>query len=583
MSRKEIIANCDDNETRVAVLEDGQLQEIFIERESARGTAGNIYKGRVNRVLPGMQSAFVNIGLERDGFLYVSDVLSDIDAHSTWLEDGSNGDGPAPQRRRSRRARENQKIDKLLSRGDEILVQISKAPLGTKGARITTNISLPGRYLVYMPSVDQVGVSRKIEDRTERNRLRKIIQRVRPKGVGGFIVRTAGVGRGEQDFRDDLMFLHELWEALRERSESAKAPALIHRDLSVLLRLLRDVFTEDYDRVIIDNHEEFERARRFLEQVNPLAASKLQAHQSTTPIFDQYKVTSQIEKALETHVWLKSGAYLVINQTEALVAIDINTGKYVGKKRLEDTVASTNVEAVKEIVRQIRLRDLGGIIVIDFIDMDEPENRKRVIEALEAELEKDRAKTQLLQISEFGLVELTRQRVKQSLERTLCEPCPYCKGEGARKIDRHDLPRDSPRGWTTAARASQPRRHRPCRAGGGPCARKRESRRPRGHPSHAQLAGPGATRSQPAPGALRGHRALEARGVRSRRPTGASGTRALAIRKRPNSSALRSAPWSLTCSPSVNRSGPEGKTAAKSKNGTLVADARRRSMALISK
>ncbi len=432
MARKEILANCNENETRVAVLEDGQLQEIFIERESARGTAGNIYKGRVSRVLPGMQSAFVDIGLERDGFLYVSDVLPDIDAQSAWLGDADNGidDSPRPQKRQSRRSRESQKIDKLLSRGQEILVQISKAPLGTKGARVTTNISLPGRYLVYMPSVDHVGVSRKIEDRAERHRLRRIAQKVRRKGMGGFIVRTAGVGRSEAEIGADVKFLHELWEALKQRGEKAGSRALIHRDLSILLRLLRDLVTTDFDRVVIDDAEEFERASRFIQQINPDVADRLQLHQSDRPIFDHYKVREQLDKALESKVWLKSGAYLVINQTEALVAIDINTGKYVGKKRLEDTVLQTNLEAVKEVVRQIRLRDLGGIIVIDFIDMEEAESRRKVVEALTDELAKDRAKTQLLQISEFGLVELTRQRVKQSLERTLCQPCPYCHGNG---------------------------------------------------------------------------------------------------------------------------------------------------------
>ncbi len=438
MPRKEIIANCDENETRVALLEDGQLQEIFIERESTRGTAGNIYKGKVSRVLPGMQSAFVNIGLERDGFLYVSDVLPDIDAYTSWLEESDEGDSdlPAPQKRQSRRTRESQKIDKLLSRGDEILVQISKAPLGTKGARITTNISLPGRYLVYMPSVDHVGVSRKIDDRAERHRLRRIVQKARKKGMGGFIVRTAGVGRSEEDLVNDMHFLQELWEALKARSEKASAPALIHRDLSVLLRLLRDLFTREYERVVIDDPTEFERAKRFLQQVNPGVADRLVLHDSDKPIFDHFKIEQQIDKALEPKVWLKSGAYLVINQTEALVAIDINTGKYVGKRRLEDTVLKTNLEAVKEIVRQIRLRDLGGIIVIDFIDMEESDNRRKVVEALQQELERDRAKTQLLQISEFGLVELTRQRVKQSLERLLTTACPYCNGTGrVRDVD----------------------------------------------------------------------------------------------------------------------------------------------------
>jgi ribonuclease G len=432
MARKEIIANCGHNETRVAILEDGQLQEIFVERESTGGTAGNIYKGRVNRVLPGMQSAFVNIGLARDGFLYVSDVLPDIDAYTTWLDDDddSDDDTPKPQRRQSRRSRESQKIDKLLSRGQEILVQISKAPLGTKGARITTNISLPGRYLVYMPSVDHVGVSRKIEDRAERHRLKRIAQKARQKGMGGFIVRTAGVGRNEQEFADDMRFLHELWEELKRRSDQSAAPAPVHRDLSVLLRLLRDLFTTEYSRVVIDDETEYERAKRFLQAINPAVADRIQRHRSDRPIFDQFEIEQQIQKALESKVWLQSGAYLVINQTEALVAIDINTGKYVGKRRLEDTVLQTNVEAVREIVRQIRLRDLGGIIVIDFIDMEEAANRRKVVEVLQEELDKDRAKTQLLQISEFGLVELTRQRVKQSLENTLTQECPYCHSSG---------------------------------------------------------------------------------------------------------------------------------------------------------
>lgn len=431
MPRKDIFANCSPEETRVAIVEDGELQEIFIERESSRGTAGNIYKGRVNRVLPGMQSAFVDIGLERDGFLYVSDVLPTIEAYASWLgNDTEDSDEPSPTRRQSRRARESQRIDKLLSRGDEILVQIAKAPLGTKGARITTNISLPGRYLVYMPSMDQLGVSRKIDDRRERNRLRKIIQRARPKGTGGFIVRTAGVGKTEQEFRDDMHFLHELWEALKQRSDSVKVPSVIHRDLSVLLRLLRDAFTEDFDRVVVDNEGEHRRATQFLRQVNPDAADRVQLHRNDTPIFDHFKIQPQIEKALESKVWLKSGAYLVINQTEALVAIDVNTGKYVGKKRLEDTVLDTNLESVKEIVRQIRLRDLGGIIVIDFIDMEKADNKQKVLDVLVKELERDRAKTQVLQLSEFGLIELTRQRVKKSLERTLCQDCPYCSGRG---------------------------------------------------------------------------------------------------------------------------------------------------------
>ena len=434
MPRKEIITNCADDETRVAILDDGALTEVFLERAQARGLVGNIYKGRVSRVLPGMQSAFVDIGLERDGFLYVSDVLAEIEEFSSWMEGDANGDDDSaehkPRKRRSRRARESQRIDQLLSKGDEIVVQISKAPLGTKGPRITTHISLPGRFLVYMPTVDHAGVSRKIPDRTERNRLRKIIQNIRPKNTGGMIARTAGIGRNQQDFQDDMMFLIEAWEEIKRRSEAATAPRLIHRDLSVLLRLLRDVFTEDFDRVVVDDEKEFERAVRFVGQLQPSMVDKIEHYQKKPPIFDHFKIQQQLDKALESKVWLKSGGYLVIDQTEALVAIDINTGKYVGKRRLEDTVLTTNLEAIKEIVRQLRLRDLGGIIVIDFIDMEEKASEQQVLQALIEELKKDRAKTQVLQISEFGLVQLTRQRVKQSLERIMLQPCPYCAGSG---------------------------------------------------------------------------------------------------------------------------------------------------------
>jgi ribonuclease G len=281
-----------------------------------------------------------------------------------------------------------------------------------------------------MPTVDHVGVSRKIADRSERNRLRKIIHNIRPKNVGGLIARTAGVGQNQQDFQDDMMFLIEAWEEIKRRSEAAPAPKLIHKDLSVLLRLLRDVFAEDFDRVVVDDKKEYERAVRFVSQLQPTMVDKIELYDKKTPIFDFYKIQQQLDKALESKVWLKSGGYLVIDQTEALVAIDINTGKYVGKRRLEDTVLKTNLEAIKEIGRQLRLRDLGGIVVIDFIDMEEKANEQKLLQSLLEELKKDRAKTQVLQISEFGLVELTRQRVKQSLERIMLQPCPYCAGSG---------------------------------------------------------------------------------------------------------------------------------------------------------
>jgi ribonuclease G len=322
-------------------------------------------------------------------------------------------------------------IAKLLKEGQEVLVQISKEPLGTKGARITSHIALPGRYLVYMPTVEHIGVSRKISSEEERLRLRNIILEHKGSLTGGFIVRTAGQGRDEEELKADLKFLSTLWNEIRSKTERVKAPALIHRDLDLVQRVLRDMLTPDFKSVRVDNEIQYERVLDFVNRSQPSLVGKVKLYTRETPLFEEFGIQAEIEKALKPKVWLKSGGYIVINQTEALVAIDVNTGKYVGKtNRLEDTILKTNFDAVNEIVRQIRLRDLGGIIVIDFIDMDERKNRAKVTQALEEALRKDRAPTKVIAFHDFGLVAITRKRVKQSLERTLCERCSYCSGSG---------------------------------------------------------------------------------------------------------------------------------------------------------
>jgi ribonuclease G len=322
-------------------------------------------------------------------------------------------------------------ISDLLKEGQEIIVQIAKEPLGQKGARITSHIALPGRFLVYMPTVDHVGVSRKIPSDDERSRLKRILQANRSGMPGGFIVRTAGEGHTEQELRADMMFLYNLWLDLRQKAERKPAPLLIHHDLNVVERVLRDQLTASFKSIWVDNEEVYENVLSFVQRFQPALVSRVKLYTRSNPIFDEFGITAELEKALRPKVWLKSGGYIVINQTEALVAIDINTGKFVGKSnRLEDTIVKTNTDAIKEIVRQIRLRDLGGIIVVDFIDMDERKNRQKVMQALEEAMRADRAPYKILQFNDFGLVAITRKRVKQSLERTLCTPCPYCEGAG---------------------------------------------------------------------------------------------------------------------------------------------------------
>jgi ribonuclease G len=435
--QKEMIVSSNGHETMVAILEDDLVAEIFVERERHRSVVGNVYKGRVGKVLPGMQSSFIDIGLERDGFLYVADVIDTMEEFDK-LESDDDAKSGGSERRNDERDRPQQRIEDLLKEGQEIVVQVVKEPLGTKGARLTSHVTMPGRFLVFMPTVDHIGVSRKIESRDERGRLRGIVREFREAHgfTGGVIIRTAAAGRPKEDIVSDLEAFHRIWTEIRQRMDSSRAPAVLFQEQSIVSRLLRDLLTEDFQAIRIDNPREHQRVLELVERIMPSLAPKVKLYDKPFPIFDEYGVQAEIDKALKSKVWLKSGGSIVINQTEALVAIDVNTGRYVGKKssgRLEDTIVKTNLEAVKEIVRQIRLRDLGGIIVLDLIDMEEKKNRQKVLQAVEAELKKDRSPSKALQVSDFGLIIITRKRVKQSLERVLTEPCPYCSGTGVIK------------------------------------------------------------------------------------------------------------------------------------------------------
>ncbi len=454
---KEMIVSSSAHETRVAILEDEQVAEIFIERERHRGVVGNLYKGRVSKVLPGMQSAFVDLGLERDGFLYVSDVVATFEEFDRLETDedeaaaaqggaavaggarkGQNGGRGRGGEKGEREKAPEPKIEELLKEGQEVIVQVVKEPLGTKGARLTSHATMPGRFLVFMPTVDHVGVSRKIDSREERSRLRGIVREFREQHGfgGGVIIRTAAAGKPKEDIVADLSYFHRVWTEIRQKADTSRAPAVVFQEQSLVAKLLRDLLTEDYNCIRIDNAHEHRRVLELVERIMPALAPKVKLYDKDFPIFEEYGVQNEIDKALRSKVWLKSGGSIVINQTEALVAIDVNTGRYVGKKtagRLEDTIIKTNLEAAKEIVRQIRLRDLGGIIVLDFIDMEDKKNRQKVLQAVEQELRKDRAPSKALQVSDFGLVIITRKRVKQSLERVLTEPCPYCMGSAVIK------------------------------------------------------------------------------------------------------------------------------------------------------
>jgi ribonuclease G len=416
----ELIINVKQQETRVALLEDRVLAELYIERTKDRGIMGNIYKGKVVKVLPGMQAAFVDVGLEKAAFLYVADVHGRVE---DFEEMGFQGEemmayfNPSSQ------------IEDLLSEGQEILVQVSKEPLGTKGTRITSHITLPGRYLVFMPTVDHIGISRRIKEEKERKRLREIVQAIKPQ-TGGFIVRTASEGAESDEIRSDMEFLLRIWNNIQKKRENSAAPSLIHSDLTMVLRVIRDILSPLVNRIVIDSKDEYENILSFINTYMPKQKFEVILYEQKEPIFDAYGIEMEIDKILGRKVWLKSGGYIVIDMSEALVAIDVNTGRYVGKRNLADTILKTNLEAAKEIAYQLRLRNIGGIIIIDFIDMEREGDREKVYQALEEAIRKDRQKTNIFKISELGLVEMTRKRTRENISRVLGESCPYCEGAG---------------------------------------------------------------------------------------------------------------------------------------------------------
>ena len=488
--KREIVINSSELEVRVAMLEDRALAEFYLERDQRGGLAGSIFKGRVTRVLPGMQAAFVDIGLEKAGFLHVSDYLND-DGYSTVAEvtgeedvesepladdepeapgiegaaafeafeelgamaaeseagdllDESEGAAAVPpngadaSRRRSRRGgghrrgrpgppRNRQPIEQQLKRGQEIIVQVAKEPMGTKGARLTSFISLPGRHLVYTPTSGRIGISRRIESGEERARLRAAVRELAPP-QGGFIVRTACEGVSKREIQRDVAYLTKLWGSIVKQAEKSRPASLLYDDLEVSLRIVRDLFSSDVERLRCDDPTIYGKIVQFVQTYMPRLRSRITLYEGAEPIFDEYGIEEQLERALDRKVWLKSGGYLVIDQAEALTAIDVNTGRFVGKHNQDETVLKTNLEAADEVVKQLRLRNIGGIIIVDFIDMTREADRKRVTEVLSTALKRDKARSSVLKISELGLVQMTRKRTRESLEEMLTEPCRHCEG-----------------------------------------------------------------------------------------------------------------------------------------------------------
>lgn len=472
----EIVMNVTPGETRIARFEDGVMTELAIERDSDVQVAGNIYLGRITRVLPGMQAAFVDIGLEKAAFLYVADVVpdlfegiqdEDIDEDAKPSEGGTSeeggvengesdgeaqvedGEGQQPQqakqggrtanaknggknysRRPPRRSRGPlPRIEDVVKEGQTIVVQIAKEPIRTKGARITSHISLPGRYLVYMPTVNHIGVSRRISSFDERRRLKEILNKNKPAS-GGFIARTSSVGAPEDKIAEDIKNLTETWQKIYEKQEKSKPPAILYTDLDIVLRAVRDNMSADIDRLVIDSKEDYDHVMGFIDKNMPELKSRVEHYDKDTPLFDLYGIENEITRALGKKVWLKSGGYLIIDSSEALTAIDVNTGKFVGKKDFDETIMTTNLEAVDEITYQLKLRSIGGIIILDFIDMTRYSDRMRVYHTLKDALRRDRVKTTISKISDLGLIEMTRKRTRDSLTQMLSEPCSHCNGTG---------------------------------------------------------------------------------------------------------------------------------------------------------
>ena len=416
--KREILISSTPQEARVAILEDDVLVEFLVERPDAGRIVGDIYLGQVQAVLPGIQAAFVEIGTEKAAFLHASDAGADEDE-----DDNGNGNGGG-------RRHNHPPIQDVVKKGQTILVQVTKEPISTKGPRVTSQISLPGRFLVHMPQSNHVGVSRKIDDREERARLRKMAKENLPEDAGGLIIRTAGEELTPELFKRELNTLLATWKKVQKKASSVRAPALVHREAGLTKGIIRDIFTNKVDSLRVDGSEIFEEIRRYLDGVDPDLMERVHLHDEPLPLFDKYGVEEAIREAFQRRVDLPSGGYLIIEPTEALVSVDVNTGRYTGKKDPEKTILKTNLDAAREVARQLRLRDIGGIIVVDFIDMESKNNQERVLQELRTYLNRDRARTRAFQVSELGLVEMTRQRVRPSLYYSLTEPCAHCEGAG---------------------------------------------------------------------------------------------------------------------------------------------------------
>ncbi|NLO33803.1 MAG: Rne/Rng family ribonuclease [Candidatus Hydrogenedentes bacterium] len=420
---KTLVVNVNPLENRIGLLENKRLAELVIEREEDRSIVGNIYRGRIDAIIPGIQAAFIDIGLEKNGFLYVSDIAGAEGTGDIVLENG------VPRAKSRKKRAHQQPIETMFKKNQYVMVQVVKDRMGSKGPRLTNFITFPGRYLVLLPTVSTLGVSRKIESDKERDRLRKTLRGMRPRGMG-IISRTACNGRSQEDLKGDLDFLMRSWNKVKDAYERAKGVALLREDFGPILRTVRDLFSADFDRLIIDDEDEFEKVRDFLEHFSPHLVKRVRLYREKRPLFEKMGIETEIEKALRRKIYLKSGGYIAIDHTEALIAIDVNTGKFTGKKQLEDTVLQTNLEAADEIARQLRLRDMGGIIVLDFIDMDFPQNRRTLMKHFREALRHDRARITLSDVSELGMIEMTRKRVRHNLVKALSQPCPYCEGSG---------------------------------------------------------------------------------------------------------------------------------------------------------
>ena len=439
---KELVVNSAPHETRVALLENGTIVEVFIERKDETSIAGNIYKGRVQRVLPGMQAAFVDIGFDQAAFIYVDDVL-DAASHKLCQKFEQDPDNDEEETSDIDEEEEREKesgswksrvapecsIEDLLTEGQEIMVQVAKSSIGSKGPRVTTHISLAGRYMVLMPTVDHIGISKRISDETERTRLKEMLLSIR-KNNFGYIFRTQARDIDETTLKKEIEFLNNTWEDILVRSKNISATALVYKDLNVTFRAVRDLLANEADKLIIDSKPEYDNVQNFLKKLMPDVNLSVELYQGPEPIFDAYNIEGDIARALKEKVWLKSGGYIVIEQTEALIAIDVNTGRYVGKHNFDETILKTNLEAVKEIAYQIRLRNIGGIIIIDFIDMRRDSHKEKVMTRMHEAMKKDKSQTNILPLTELGLVQMTRKRTRRNLNRTLCEPCFYCNGNG---------------------------------------------------------------------------------------------------------------------------------------------------------